>query len=350
MSALPFLALLALTAEPSGRLTLVLELDAGHGVTPALAHTVSEAVLADIRQVASGRILGANDLRSLLSFQRQRTLLGCKDDTGCYAEIGAALGAKEIVTGSLSTVGDTYLLVLRRVDVSHTQVLAEGTRTRKISDEAGLLTDLSALASQLFPPRPAAPSAGVASPAVAAQPAATQPNPVQDLRTSYRAGCDQASGEACYNLGTLIYGDDPAAAAAVFRRGCGLGAPLGCFRAGFIYLTGAKGLSRDPAQGLALLQQACDASTGKGAEGKALDGACLAVSSYYLNGIGVPADPPRAMALLRRVCDRGNDDACARVASAEIHGPAAIRNPEHGKALSKQLCDQGQSGACSDAK
>ena len=329
---------------PSAKLTLVLELDAGHGVAAELAHTLSEAVLADIRQVSMGKVLGANDIKSLLGFERQRTLLGCKDHTECYAEIGSAMGAKEIVTGSIATVGDTYLLVLRRVDVTHTQVLREGTRTRQTSDQAGLLLDLQELAKLLFATQSVAP----VSPAIVTAPPVA--STVGALQASYRAGCDKQDGMACYNLGTLVYGDDPAAAAALFRKGCDLKAPLGCFRAAFIYLTGAKGLRRDQGQAMLLLRLACDASTGKGQEGRALDGACTALSAYLLNGIGVPADPARAIGILKRLCDRGNDDGCANLAKAEIHGPASVRNVAHGKAMSKDLCDQGQTSACSDAQ
>jgi len=336
----------AAATEPAARLTMVLELEAGRGVAADLAHALSEAELADLRKVGTGKIIGANDVRALLGFERERSLLGCKADTACYAEIGAAMGAKEIVTGSLAMVGDMYLVVLRRIDVSHTQVLHEATRTRKASDQAGLLSDLESMARELFSDAP------LATPVKPAPGPVTAPAPSsrEGLVASYRASCERGDGAACYNFGTFIFPDAPSDAAAAFAKGCELGAPLGCFRAAFVYQTGAKGLKKDPARGMGYMQRACDASTGQGTDGRALDGACLALSSYYLNGIGVTADPSRAVTTLKKLCDRGNDEGCAKLAHAELHGPDSVRNVAHGKQLSQDLCDHGKPEACNDAR
>jgi hypothetical protein len=135
----PALLACALAAAPPPSLA-VLDLSAHEGVTADLARTLSELLVVDVREAAPGvRVFGSADVTSLINFQEEKTKLGqrCQDST-CLAEIGGAMGAREMVTGSLSILGSDYLLVLRRLDVAHAKVLAETSGSAPRADSAQL--------------------------------------------------------------------------------------------------------------------------------------------------------------------------------------------------------------------
>ncbi len=116
---------LALAAAP--HTVAVLDLGAREGVSQDFARTLSELMVIEVRRVATGqRVFGAEDIKAMVGFQRQKSLLGC-EDASCLAELGGALGAQEIVTGTLSILGDDFVLVVRRLDVARVQVIAETT-------------------------------------------------------------------------------------------------------------------------------------------------------------------------------------------------------------------------------
>jgi hypothetical protein len=118
---------LALALSVAPHTVAVLDLGAREGVSPDLARTLSELMVIEVRRVAAGqRVFGAEDIKAMVGFQRQKSLLGC-EDASCLAELGGALGAQEIVTGTLSILGDDFVLVIRRLDVARVQVIGETT-------------------------------------------------------------------------------------------------------------------------------------------------------------------------------------------------------------------------------
>ncbi len=168
------LAILLVAGPSPGRLA-VLDLVPRTGVPVELAQTVSDLVVSAIRTHAAGRkVISQSDLKDLFGFQQSKVKLGCTD-TRCLAEIGGAMGAEELISGTLAILGDSYVLTLRRLDVRRASALREGSVTRPRGNDAVLSSAAEELVSKLFEgegegaaPHPA-PKA--AAPAPLAQPA-----------------------------------------------------------------------------------------------------------------------------------------------------------------------------------
>lgn len=143
---------LTLLAGPPTRTVLVLDLNVREGVSKDLAGTLSELMAIEVRKVATGqRIYSGADIKALLGFKKQKELLGCEDQT-CLAELGGALGAQELVTGSLSIIADDYVLVLRRMDVVKSQVIEETTDNVARASPAKLQAVVRAAIDRLWNP------------------------------------------------------------------------------------------------------------------------------------------------------------------------------------------------------
>jgi hypothetical protein len=129
---------------------VVLDIQSGHGVSADLASALNDSLEVEVRKRAVGyRVIGASDVRSMLALEAQKSKLGCQE-TGCLAEIGGALGAQEVVTGSLVRLGDTFVLTLRRVDVAKALVMGDVSETVKGAKEDPLLDAVRDGAAQLF--------------------------------------------------------------------------------------------------------------------------------------------------------------------------------------------------------
>ena len=152
MPALCALTLAALVAAspPAKPKLAVIDIHAQAGVPPDLAATLTSATAAAVRARATDyAVIDADEIRALFALQKQRQQLGCQD-ASCLAELGGDLGAKELLTGTLGRVGDTYLLTLRRVDVRRAQVTHEASERIPTSKEAALLTAVDHLTRTLF--------------------------------------------------------------------------------------------------------------------------------------------------------------------------------------------------------
>jgi hypothetical protein len=147
-------ALLACALSAAAPTLAVLDLNTHQGVSADLARTLSELLVVEVRGAAPGvRVFGSADVASLIHFQEQKVRLGQRcEDSNCLAEIGGALGAKEMVTGSLSVLGSDYLLVLRRVDVAHAKVLSESSGAAPVADATRLRELVRTAVHALFAP------------------------------------------------------------------------------------------------------------------------------------------------------------------------------------------------------
>ncbi len=64
----------------------------------------------------------------MVSFEAQKQLLGCGDDS-CLAELGGALGVEFIVMGSVSKIGESTLISLKKINLETLQVERRVTDT-----------------------------------------------------------------------------------------------------------------------------------------------------------------------------------------------------------------------------
>jgi hypothetical protein len=149
----PFLlaVTLAIGAEPPHRIA-TLELEAS-GVSAELAHTLAVLIPNELRAAAPGaQVISSEEIRNLIGFERQRELLGCSTQgaSSCLSEIGAALGAEDLVGGNIGRVGRTYVLVLRRLNSRTGAMIASATASVPVDEEDRLLTEFRGAIRKLF--------------------------------------------------------------------------------------------------------------------------------------------------------------------------------------------------------
>ncbi len=167
----------------------VVPLRAGAGAKAALAGSLSDVVVAELRRNAGVEILTSEEISAILGHESDKAMLGC-DEISCLADLGGALGADELLAGSVAKLGTSWILHLKRIDVKEVKVVAQVDRRFKGGSIDDLLDALPAMTKELLAGAPLAASGGVAAAAAAAPSApvsvgpigsATKPSPVQEV-------------------------------------------------------------------------------------------------------------------------------------------------------------------------
>jgi hypothetical protein len=95
-------------------------------------------------------IITQDEAAALLDYLHQQQLAGCDGDTACALDLGRALNADFIVSGSIGRVGDTYVISVTLLK------LPDGSVERRISQEAqgdhGLLEQVRVAAAGIAKP------------------------------------------------------------------------------------------------------------------------------------------------------------------------------------------------------
>ncbi len=116
-------ALLSLPAHAASKRPrmVVLGIKSVEPSTKAAADSLTEVLTRDLAALKRFEVLGETELGSLIGYDRQRQLLGCKDES-CMAELAGAFGAEFLLLGHLGLVGKTYTLDLKVADVKKSQI------------------------------------------------------------------------------------------------------------------------------------------------------------------------------------------------------------------------------------
>ena len=119
------------------------------GVEERLGKVVFQSLLKELRKYQGLSLISMDEIRELMNAEADRQLAGCSE-SGCLAEIADALGADEVILGSLTTLGDETLFELKRVSQSQAKVLSsEQTRLKNVSGDA-LLAAIGPLVQKLL--------------------------------------------------------------------------------------------------------------------------------------------------------------------------------------------------------
>ncbi|HOW51195.1 MAG TPA: hypothetical protein PLV42_04010 [bacterium] len=173
-----FLALFAFTcssvaAADNADSIVVWRIEPQTGVTEKDANAVSAIIAMEVVKISGKRVIGEAEMKSLMVGEEKKLSCGA-DDTACYAEIGAALGAPESVIGTLSKLGDYWMLYLQRLNVRNATIL--GRAEFKAKGDINLLVEgIPQAVGDLFDkivtkPAPAVPQTAPSAPAAAAAP------------------------------------------------------------------------------------------------------------------------------------------------------------------------------------
>jgi hypothetical protein len=155
--------LTALLSAAAAERILVMNLQANQ-VPGGVADSLSEILLAEIRKHAGGaEVVGRAEIEAMLAFEQQKDLLGCSDDTACLAQIGGALGAGLLVTGTLGKLGGTYLLHVKMIDTVNAKVKSYASEQVK-GDEEQLIAAATRMAQKVMGVEVAPPPVVAAAP------------------------------------------------------------------------------------------------------------------------------------------------------------------------------------------
>lgn len=89
-------------------------------------------------------VISGSDVRAMITYDREKQLLGCQDST-CLAEIGGALGVDLILSSEVSEVGGTWLVSLTMLDVAKAEA---GKRVVKRTKSEAALVDVTSEATR----------------------------------------------------------------------------------------------------------------------------------------------------------------------------------------------------------
>lgn len=112
---------------------VVLEMTAGGGIDPSVAAALGDAITLEVEKRGYFTPTSMKELQTMLGVERQRQLLGCSDASAsaCMAELADAIGARFVLSGSLTRLGDGYQLSLQTIDTARAQPIGRSIRIAK---------------------------------------------------------------------------------------------------------------------------------------------------------------------------------------------------------------------------
>ena len=146
--------LLAVAAAPPLPKIAVMDVTLRGGVPATVGQVLSDDIVAEVRKRRQrSQVISAEEIRSMLSVVGEKQKLGCggNKDVQCLAEIGGALGADQMVNGTIGRLGSTYVFSLKVVDVPHARVLTSASVNLETKEDDQLLSAAARLVAQIFP-------------------------------------------------------------------------------------------------------------------------------------------------------------------------------------------------------
>jgi len=87
------------------------------GEAPAdLAKTLTDAAVREVARAGGHQVLSQADVLAQLGVERQRMFMGCSADRSCMAEIAGAIDADRTLSGSVTDLGNGYLVTASVMD------------------------------------------------------------------------------------------------------------------------------------------------------------------------------------------------------------------------------------------
>ena len=109
------------TGAPRKPRLAFLDLTAGSGVPKEIAAAAGELLVVALSETGKFDVIAKTDVKAILGYEAQAQLLGC-GEASCMMDLGGALGAAFLVSGSISKLGGQLQLILNLIDVNHATV------------------------------------------------------------------------------------------------------------------------------------------------------------------------------------------------------------------------------------
>ncbi|MBI5511343.1 MAG: PEGA domain-containing protein [Deltaproteobacteria bacterium] len=114
--------------DVSGKIKIaVMDLRGSDNVPKQMLASLSTQVSQELDALGPFKAISAQDVQQMLAFENLKDQVGC-DDVTCLAEIGGALGADFLVTGSVLQLGDSFLVQLQLMNIRQARADARVSR------------------------------------------------------------------------------------------------------------------------------------------------------------------------------------------------------------------------------
>jgi len=118
------------------------------GVTDKEAAAISSILTGEIETISKSKVISEAEMRAVIDGESMRIACGAEDNV-CIAEIGAALGAPLSVSGTLSKMGDYWIITLQLVDVRKVEVKSRVNKRFK-GEVNDLVESVTPIVCELF--------------------------------------------------------------------------------------------------------------------------------------------------------------------------------------------------------
>jgi hypothetical protein len=128
---------------------------------------LAEALERDVAEAAAAidvDVISRQDVAALLDVEAARQAMTCTGESACLAEFAGGLGARRVITGVATLLGDDVEVALTLLDTHGATVLARTTARAPLRDRPALRAALSTSTGRLFgvePPPPPGPHMGL---------------------------------------------------------------------------------------------------------------------------------------------------------------------------------------------
>ena len=112
-------------------------------------NSLSAYLATEVEKRSGMKVISDADVKMILQGVELRQRCGADGSVSCMAEIGAALGVPETVSGDLDRVGTYWILNLRRINVRKAEVIKRTSRKVKGGVEY-LIDNMPEMAAELF--------------------------------------------------------------------------------------------------------------------------------------------------------------------------------------------------------
>ncbi len=128
--ALPFAA-----SAGSRQRIAVMDIRSVQGVSAGTA-TILTAIVVDVASRSGFDVISQADVTAMIGFEKQKQMLGCRDDSSCLAEIGGALGVDFVLSGQVGQIGSRLHLSFQLLESRKAKVVARAARFSDRDEDA----------------------------------------------------------------------------------------------------------------------------------------------------------------------------------------------------------------------
>ena len=100
------------------------------GVSEEIAKNLTQILSAEVKRIEGTSVIGRDDLIAMVELDKEKSLLGCNDDS-CIAELGGALGVDKLIVGNVGKLAESFVITLRLLNARRATVDSRITESFK---------------------------------------------------------------------------------------------------------------------------------------------------------------------------------------------------------------------------